>query len=208
MDIERIEYGVTRVTHDNFPGEGTVVGPGSEGRVMVKWDTQPEHLRSIRGQGPGEHGLGHLEPAASPAPAMGPQIGGPFDAGDSVRFVGPLPGLLSTYAGLGVIPGRVFTVREGTSIHNGIITLEGTSGALRAKYFELVARAKPKPPEAEWKPGQPVSAVVDGERRKGFTTQRHFVYFVGDHRAEPIGYNVTPDFTDVRPLVEIGIEAP
>lgn len=55
----------------------------------------------------------------------------------------------------------------------------------------------------EWEPGQPVSAMVTGERRKGFVTQRHFVYFVGDHRAEPIGYNVTPEFSDVRPLVVI-----
>lgn len=71
-----------------------------------------------------------------------PTTGGPFDAGDSVRFVAQGAG---AYGRAGMVYGRVFTVREGTNVERGVIGLEGMRGMWPAKKFELVAKAKPKP---------------------------------------------------------------
>lgn len=102
------------------------------------------------------------KPEATPAPLDPSKAGGPFGKGDTVRRTSETP---LRYAGLGITPGRNFTVREGTEVPNGVISVEATRGVLDAALFELVTRAtahQPAPePEPEWKPGTTGTATLN-----------------------------------------------
>jgi hypothetical protein len=107
---------------------------------------------------PGDYG----KPDTAPAPLDPSKAGGPFGKGDTVRRTSETP---LRYAGLGIMPGRNFTVREGTEVPNGVISIEATRGVLDAALFELVTRAtahQPAPePEPEWQPGTTGTATIN-----------------------------------------------
>jgi hypothetical protein len=104
--------------------------------------------------------------SATPAPLdpTAVQAGGPFNEGDTVRRTSETP---LRYAAIGIMPGRNFTVRLGTQVRNGVISVEGTRGALDAALFELVSRAadhQPAPkPKPVWMPGDTGMATVSGK---------------------------------------------
>lgn len=144
------------------------------------------------------------KPDTAPAPLDPSKAGGPFGKGDTVRRTSETP---LRYAGLGIMPGRNFTVREGTEVPNGVISVEATRGVLDAALFELVTRAtahQPAPePEPEWKPGTFAEATVHGypgirvwrveggEPRLGWTT---------NVPVDDATWHSDSDVTDVRPL--------
>lgn len=127
-----------------------------------------------------------------------PATGGPFEPRDSVRFVGPGG---SAYGQLGMIAGRVLTVREGTTNPQGVIGFEGMKGMWPASKFELVAKAKPLPPEPEpeWKPGMFGTAVGGNGRARGFFDDSGDFHYPD---ARGVAYTAS-SVTDVRPLVVI-----
>jgi len=170
-----------------FPGR---TGDGRDGLVKT-WDHE-------------------LSRAVSPAPVVVGAPGGPFDKGDTVRYLGAKgangelsPGLAaSAHTERGVIPGRVFTVTEGTTIVRGVIGISGTPGAWPARLFELVAKApEPKPePEPELKPGLFGTAVVGDVTRPGFTVDALGQGTCFRYLTERNGSTATLDFSDFEPM--------